>query len=526
MCFQGSSNRDLSCCFRAGGNFPIGPFPSGRSCAWRISGPACHLQWVPFPSDGANSFLLALWEFAAGMGAFPPGCIRIDGEYFCCSGDLIVRNLNLSELSGLAIGLGRTYRMLEKMPRVSRDEMLAWQLGKIRNLVQHAYLKIPFYKALYSGAGFQLGDLKTWEDFRRLPVVKKDDVVANYPERMLEAGYDLDRLIVSRSSGSSGKVLDIAYDQRAMSTFILAGLRLYRMGFRYLPWHKHLYVYTSPYPLSSLFGLYPLHFVSTLTPIPEIVSALRRVRPALLVCYPSHLRQIAAAIPDKERNSLGLKVISVNSEMSTQLERDELKRQFGCPVLDEYSSEELTRIAAQCLSGSYHIFEDINYMEVLDDSGKPVDGLGVLVGTNLHNYAMPMIRYQQNDLGSIHESKCGCGWRFRSLTQLEGRRNDSFIMPSGKVLSSGFLLDATYEFLLNYRTAIREFCLIQESCGSVTLQIVPDSGWSNEVSSKIAQRFRNLLEADVSFQITVVEACEKTKSGKQNPIVCRVKTVG
>ena len=437
-----------------------------------------------------------------------------------------MRNLNLRELSILAAGLGRTYRTLGKMPHVSRDEMLAWQFEKIRCLVEHAYLKIPYYQTLYTRAGFQPGDLKTWDDFRRLPIVKKDDVVANYPGQMLEAGYDLDQLIVSRSSGSSGKVLDIAYDQRAMSTFILAGLRLYRMGFRYQPWHKQLYVYTSPYPLGSLFGLYPLHFVSTLTPIPEIVSALRRVRPALLVCYPSHLRQIAAAIPDKERGALGLKVISVNSEMSTQLERDELKRQFKCPVLDEYSSEELTRIAAQCLDGSYHVFEDINYMEVLDDSGMPVNGLGVLVGTNLHNHAMPMIRYQQNDLGTIQESTCECGWRFRNLTQLEGRRNDSFIMPSGKVLSSGFLLDATYEFLLNYRTAIREFCLIQECLTSVFLQIVPGLGWNDEVGGKIATRFQELLEAEVTFQIRVVAACEKTASGKQNPIVCRVKPNG
>ena len=206
--------------------------------------------------------------------------------------------------------------------------------------------------------------------------------------------------------------------------------------------------------------------------------------------------------------------------------RDELKRQFKCPVLDEYSSEELTRIAAQCLAGNYHVFEDINYMEVLDDSGMPVNGLGVLVGTNLHNHAMPMIRYQQNDLGAIQESTCECGWRFRSLTQLEGRRNDSFIMPSGKVLSSGFLLDATYEFLLNYRTAIREFCLIQESRTSVFLQIVPDSGWNDQVSSKIATRFQELLEAEVTFQIRVVATCEKTASGKQNPIVCRVKPIG
>jgi phenylacetate-CoA ligase len=398
------------------------------------------------------------------------------------------------------------------MPYVSRDELLAWQLDRIRRLIDHAYAKIPFYRGLYERAGFQPADLKSWDDFARLPIVTKDDVIANYPQQMLESGYDLDQLIVSRSSGSTGKVLDIAYDQRAMSTFILAGLRLYRMGFRYLPWHRQLYIYTSPYPLRSLFGMYPLHFISTLTPVPEIVNTLRRVRPALLVCYPSHLRQIASAIPDDERRKLGLKVISVNSEMSSQAERDDLQRQFACPVLDEYSSEELTRIAAQCLAGTYHLFEDINYMEVLD---------GVLVGTNLHNFAMAMIRYQQNDVGQIQESKCECGWHFRRLVQFEGRRNDSFVMPSGKTLSSGFLLDATYEFLLSYRTAVREFCLIQESLTSVVLEIVPDAGWNTEIAAKITERFHHFLETEVTFRVEIVAECQKTKSGKKNPIVRR-----
>ena len=43
------------------------------------------------------------------------------------------------------------------------------------------------------------------------------------------------------------------------------------------------------------------------------------------------------------------------------------------------------------------------------------DGSNVLTGTNLHNYAMPMIRYEQNDLGRIEERPCDCGWSFRAL---------------------------------------------------------------------------------------------------------------
>ncbi len=415
-------------------------------------------------------------------------------------------------------------RFLKKAPSWSRDELLAWQWRRVQRLVTHAWKEVPFYRERYAEAGFSPGDLKSWDDFGRLPVVTKADVIANYPHAILRRGETPERLIVSRSSGSSGQVLDICYDSRAMVTYLLAWLRLYRMGFAYSPWHSQLYVYTSPYPLNSLFGLYPMRFVQTLAPLTEIAAEAERVRPHLLVCYPSHLKQVAPVLSAKARSRL--RCVSVNSEMSTQAERDSLARELGCPVLDEYSSEELTRIAAQCRCGRYHVFEDINYIETLKaaDTGKwqaVANEPGVIVGTNLHNFAMPMIRYVQNDIGHLANaaSTCACGWKFRELTELQGRKNDSFLMPSGRELSSGFLLDATYEILLTWRTAVRDFCLVQEARDRVVLEVVRGEGWKSEVATAISQRFEGFFELGVNFEILAVEECRKTKTGKRNPII-------
>ena len=437
-----------------------------------------------------------------------------------------MRDLNLLENGRLLAALVAGDRFLKKAPTWSRDELMAWQWERVRRLVAHAWAEVPFYRRHYAAAGFVPGDLKSWADFHRLPVVTKAEVIANYPQAMLRTGDTPEQLIVSRSSGSSGQVLDICYDSRAMVTYLLAGLRLYRMGFAYGPLHTQLYVYTSPYPLNSLFGLYPMRFVPTLAPIAEIAAEAERVRPHLLVCYPSHLKQVAPALSAKAKSRL--RCVSVNSEMSTQAERDALARELGCPVLDEYSSEELTRIAAQCRCGRYHVFEDINYMETLTPgvgaggwSATAAGEAGVIVGTNLHNFAMPMIRYVQNDVGRIAstESACECGLRFRELTELQGRKNDSFILPSGRELSSGFLLDATYEILLTWRTAVRDFCLVQESPGRVVLEVVRGAGWNAEVENAIGRRFSGFFDPGVEFRTVEVAECRKTKTGKRNPII-------
>jgi phenylacetate-CoA ligase len=413
-------------------------------------------------------------------------------------------------------------RLLRRSPFLSRDEMRRWQLERIRTLVGHAYESVPLYRELYGAVGFEPGDLKSWSDFEQLPLVSKEEMIESFPERIVSDRFEFDRLIVSRSSGSSGKVLDVAYDGRTMIAYVLASLRIYQMGFRYRPWHRHVYIYTSPYPLSSVFGMYPLRFVSTLTPIDEVLRVLVATRPQLLICYPSHLRQIVDLAAGPELAQIRPLLISVSSEMSSQGERDYLEAAFRCPVLDNYSSEEMARIASQCSEKVYHVFEDMNYIETLDSNARSTTGLGAVVGTNLHNFAAPLIRYQQNDLAQLTEPGCACGWNFRCLRSLQGRRNDSFRMPSGRILTSGFLLDATYEFLLGNRTAIRDFCLVQESERSILLEIVPGRGWSEEVGRGISGRFFEFVDGGVAFRVELVAECEKTRTGKRNPIINRM----
>jgi len=72
-----------------------------------------------------------------------------------------------------------------------------------------------------------------------------------------------------------------------------------------------------------------------------------------------------------------------------------------------------------------------------------------------------------------------------------------------------------------YRAAVRDFCLIQESPVGVVLQVITGSGWSDGVAEKISLRFAEFLEPGVSFRVQTVAECEKTRTGKRNPIINR-----
>ncbi|MCC6644251.1 MAG: phenylacetate--CoA ligase family protein [Polyangiaceae bacterium] len=435
-----------------------------------------------------------------------------------------MRSLTTRELALNTARIAAAYPAFSARPYAPRDAVRAYQLAALRRLVARACASVPLYREKYRKAGVTPRDLRSLDDLARFPTVTKAEI--------LDAGDDArardvapGELLLSKSSGSTGVVLEVAHQASDIAVQGLAMNRLLSMYGVYLPWHRLVYVYTSPYPARSLWGLYPMTLVPTLWPVARLAARLRELRPAWLTCYPSHLRALADELGRRGARALGLRAISVSSEQSSQRERDALAHEFGCGVHDEYSTEELTRIAAQCRAGTYHLFEDVTLTEIVDPhSGapQPPGARGEIVGTYLHNHAMPFIRYRQGDLAHLDEARCPCGRTSRALGGLAGRALDSFVLPSGRVLTSGWLLDATYSFLLDVGADLRAFTLTQETRSRVVLRVVPGRRFGDGAAAAIARRFRELVDEPIDVEIVVLEALPRSAGGKLSPIVSRV----
>lgn len=401
----------------------------------------------------------------------------------------------------------------------------AYQLRQIQRLVWHAYEVVPLYREKYRRAGIHPKDIRSLEDYQHLPTITKDEIITAYPNGTLARGTILDQCLISKSSGSSGKTINVVHKGDAVGIQGLAMFRMFNMGMRYLPWHKLVYIYTSRFPAGSALGLYPMYFIPTLNNIEDTIRKLEQICPDLIMCYPSHLKEIIHRLPAKANSRIRPKAIWVGSEMSTQDERDYLGDRFGCPVYDEYSMEELTRIAAQCKEKRYHLFEDICYVEILHPESNQIIGPGVqgeVVGTYLHNYTMPFIRYRTGDYAILSSESCPCGRTFRTLNGIIGRKNDNFPLPSGRVLSSGFLLDAAYSLLLGLDADIVDFCLVQEQKDYILLEVVPGERFSKETEKQIEHHLTRLMGEPVTLVVRQVGKLYKTEAGKRNPIISKV----
>ena len=61
--------------------------------------------------------------------------------------------------------------ILETLPL---EKLQKLQLVKFKNLFEFAYENSPFYRRLYKEAGIEPGDIKTFEDIRKVPKAEKD----------------------------------------------------------------------------------------------------------------------------------------------------------------------------------------------------------------------------------------------------------------------------------------------------------------------------------------------------------------
>lgn len=396
------------------------------------------------------------------------------------------------------------------------------KLRLLQRLVAHAERAVPLYREKFREAGVRASDLRSLGDLAHFPTTTKDEVIAAFPDGCLEEGLDLRRCLVSKSSGSSGTVLDVVHRADRVAIQGLAMNRLLSLYGPYKPWERFVYVYTSPYPARSLFGAWPMIFVPTLAPVRDIARTLLQLRPALLACYPSHLRAIADELGAARARALGLRAISVSSEASTAAERKSLGELFGCGVFDEYSTEELTRVAAQCAHGTYHLFEDVAHVEILDDDARPTSGLGHVVGTYLHNHAMPFIRYRQGDLARVAPSRCACGRRFRAMDELAGRALASFVLPSGRELTSGWLLDASYSFLFDVGADLAAFTITQEALDRVVIELVPGRAFAPETPAAVRRRFLELVGEPLDVEVRLVQQVTRSAAGKHAPVTSKV----
>jgi hypothetical protein len=172
-------------------------------------------------------------------------------------------------------------------------------------------------------------------------------------------------------------------------------------------------------------------------PIDQIVAGLNAYQPLVLMGYPSMLNLLAAEAGAGRLRILPWR-ITITSEPLLPEVRRALAESFGAPVANMYGTSEAGPMGAGCWrSPGIHLCDDLVIVEPVDTLGRPVPpgtrSDKVLV-TTISNPTLPLIRFELTDQVTVLDTPCRCGSAHTLIADVEGRLDDAFTYPGGRVV--------------------------------------------------------------------------------------------
>ena len=248
-------------------------------------------------------------------------------------------------------------RTLQKTQFDPPEVICARQLAALKAQLQHAWETVPYYRAAWTQAGVHPSDVRELRDLEAFPVLTKADI-RRHNRALVSSAFDVARLHVKKTSGSTGVPLTIYCDEDAMQWKAACTLRSdewsgWRLGQRVAKvWGNPEYRHFGLKGRLRNYFLDRAVYLDTLNlndeRIAEFAKAIRRHRPGLIFGHAHSLYLVACALKKS-----GVTYVRPNGIISTAMllhdwQRAVIEQVFDCPVTNRYGCEEVSLIASEC----------------------------------------------------------------------------------------------------------------------------------------------------------------------------------
>lgn len=323
---------------------------------------------------------------------------------------------------------------------MAADKMKALQSERLKQLVQHVYTNVAFYKNKMDAMGVKPSDIQSIDDIVKLPFTYKSDLRDHYPFNLFAVPMK-DIVRVHASSGTTGKPTTVGYTQRDIDNWREVVARcLTQCGI------SSDDVMQVSYGYGLFTGGLGVHYGAEnvgCSVIPVSGGNTRRqlqlmsdFESTVLACTPSYALHLADALAENGYSlaDMKLKVGVFGAEPWTENMRLELEKKWGIKAYDIYGLSEIMGpgVANDCkFHTGLHIHEDHFYPEIVHpDSKEPLaDGTeGELVFTTLTKEGIPLLRYNTRDLSTLNRETCECGRTLVRMKKITGRSDDMLII--------------------------------------------------------------------------------------------------
>ena len=400
------------------------------------------------------------------------------------------------------------------------DRLFRFQEALLERLIAHAISNCEYYRSRWP-AGCGAGGNSRGIDLSSLPVLSREDLIEN--ELTIRANQRHGRVAEKTSGGSTGRPVTVVKPADAVARERAATWRGYGWaGLQVAAPQARLWgvpIRTSGKAVAALNDLIGNRlrlsaFGLTQERTEAYLKRLHRFRPHFVYGYVSlvvelcrFLEATSSKLPDS------VKCIVTTSEVLDDYSRSFIEEVTQLRVFNEYGCGEVGSIAHECEAGQLHIMADNLLVEVEASDDLP-PGFGHLLVTDLHNLAMPLIRYRLGDLGILSNTSCPCGKPYPILERIVGRAYDLVVGGDGKLYHPEAVIYA-FEELKRRGVNLPPYQVVQEADGVLDVRL---AGVSSGLTLQVQEQLTALLKVSLDPKIRVtfqnVGGLEREASGK------------
>jgi phenylacetate-CoA ligase len=321
-------------------------------------------------------------------------------------------------------------------------------LEKLRAQISHNYT-VPFYRTRMDAWGVKPDDIRSFDDFRRIPFMKREDQVASFDEGPpMGSMWDASTVLITHTPAPGiGLVPEYHTKEDIQAGAVAVAKRLSEAGVT----RDDIAVINSSYHLVISGHTGQAAFVELGAKVLPLgpgeterqVEVINRLGATVLFGFPSYCLKLAEA-GAKGR----IRVMIAGGEPFSSIDgrREQVKNAFGGDItaVDLYGLSGFNVVSMECRHESgMHLLEDEVFAEVVDpESGEllPYGERGELVLTHVNRKAMPLMRFRTGDLTVLDRVPCECGRELSMPKGVFGRTGEMYRVKGLKFYPSVIVL--------------------------------------------------------------------------------------
>ncbi|MBI2528444.1 MAG: phenylacetate--CoA ligase family protein [Candidatus Rokubacteria bacterium] len=340
----------------------------------------------------------------------------------------------------------------ERLETLPSEGLRGHQWARVERLAREVYPSNPFIARKWREAGIRAAeDLRSWEDWARLPFTRKPELVEDQAARPpfgSNLTYPLERYVrVHQTSGTTGAPLRWLDTQAAWDWwlrcwgFVLRGAALGPGDRIFFPFSFGLFVgFWAGFEGARALGAMAIPGGGQDSA--QRLAAIEALGATAVCCTPSYALHLAQVARERgvDLRRLGVRTAVYAGEPGAGIPavRARLEEEWGARAHDHAGMTEMGAHGFECeAQAGLHINESEFIAEIIDPATGAPAREGELVLSNLGRPCSPLLRYRTGDRVRAATSPCGCGRTFLRLEGgILGRVDDMLVIRGVNVFPS------------------------------------------------------------------------------------------